>query len=277
MLDQLVESKNNETKNARGGFLLTTAVLVVSLFASGILWSLFARDLGGQENLEFSLLATPVQLPEDTPRPPEPVKIKPDQSQKVESSLPVRNDNIARMDESQSTPDKILTTQSNQKARPQGDFKIDRDAIETDGSSPTGRINERVGTGPGIASNPNEEKPETEEVQPPPTIKKKEEPKVDTKPKGPIKVSQILNGQARSLPIPAYPPAAKAIRAYGDVNVQVTIDETGSVISANSVGGHALLRQSAENAARRAKFSPTLLNGQPVKVTGIIVYKFAMQ
>ncbi len=78
----------------------------------------------------------------------------------------------------------------------------------------------------------------------------------------------------QSLP---YPPAAKAIRASGDVNVQVTIDEKGNVISANAVSGHALLRQAAENAARGAKFSPTLLSNQPVKVTGVIVYKFSAQ
>lgn len=84
----------------------------------------------------------------------------------------------------------------------------------------------------------------------------------------------ILNGKATTLVKPAYPAAAKAVRASGAVNVQVTIDEKGDVISASAVSGHPLLRASAVQAARESKFSPTLLSGKPVKVTGVIVYNF---
>ncbi len=83
-----------------------------------------------------------------------------------------------------------------------------------------------------------------------------------------------LNGKAKSLPEPPFPAAARAIRASGTVNVQVTIDESGNVISAMAVSGHPLLRQVSEQAARQAKFPRTLLSGQPVKVTGVIVYNF---
>jgi protein TonB len=61
------------------------------------------------------------------------------------------------------------------------------------------------------------------------------------------------------------------------VVVQVTIDENGSVISASAVSGHPLLTQAAVNAARQARFSPTKLSGQPVKVTGVIQYNFVAQ
>jgi len=87
----------------------------------------------------------------------------------------------------------------------------------------------------------------------------------------------VLNGKAISLPKPAYPAIARAAHASGTVNVQVTIDESGNVISASAVSGHPLLRQSATSAARQAKFRPTLLSGQPVKVTGVIVYNFVEQ
>jgi protein TonB len=56
--------------------------------------------------------------------------------------------------------------------------------------------------------------------------------------------------------------------------VQVTIDEQGKVISAKANCGIIEFVEVSEDAARRSKFSPTLINGQPVKVTGVIVYNF---
>ncbi len=84
----------------------------------------------------------------------------------------------------------------------------------------------------------------------------------------------ILNGKATSLPAPKYPPAAMAVRASGAVSVQITIGENGEVESASAVSGHPLLRAAAVEAARMAKFSPTRLSGNPVKVTGVVVYNF---
>ncbi|MGI9056647.1 MAG: TonB family protein [Pyrinomonadaceae bacterium] len=84
----------------------------------------------------------------------------------------------------------------------------------------------------------------------------------------------VVNGKAANLPVPPYPATARAVGASGAVNVQIVIDETGNVMSASAVSGHPLLRQSAEAAARKAKFYPTLIGGKPVKVTGLIVYNF---
>ena len=84
----------------------------------------------------------------------------------------------------------------------------------------------------------------------------------------------MLNGKATSLPKPPYPPAARAVRAAGAVSVQVLIDESGNVVSASAVSGHPLLRAAAVQAARGARFSPTQLSGQPVKVSGVITYNF---
>ena len=83
-----------------------------------------------------------------------------------------------------------------------------------------------------------------------------------------------MNGSAIDLPKPAYSAAAQAMRASGTVNVQVTIDENGKVISAKAVSGHILLRQAAVDAAWKARFKPTTLSNVPVKVSGVIVYNF---
>lgn len=84
----------------------------------------------------------------------------------------------------------------------------------------------------------------------------------------------VLNGSAISLPAPVYPESAKRLRLSGVVSVEVVIDETGKVISARAVDGPSPLREVAVQAALRARFSPTKLSGQPVKVTGSINYKF---
>ena len=86
----------------------------------------------------------------------------------------------------------------------------------------------------------------------------------------------VLNGKAISKPQPAYPAIAKAAKASGTVTVQVLVDESGNVVSASAVSGHPLLKASAVAAARQAKFSPTKLSGQPVKVTGVITYNFVL-
>jgi len=84
----------------------------------------------------------------------------------------------------------------------------------------------------------------------------------------------VLNGKALALPKPPYPPAARAVRASGAVSVAVIIDENGDVISASAVSGHPLLQTPAVQAAFAAKFAPTSIEGQPVKVSGVITYNF---
>ena len=86
----------------------------------------------------------------------------------------------------------------------------------------------------------------------------------------------LLNGKATSLPAPVYPAAALAVRAQGTVTVQIEIDENGHVISATAMSGHPLLRSSAVEAAKAASFAPTLLSGQPVRVSGVLTYNFVV-
>ena len=109
--------------------------------------------------------------------------------------------------------------------------------------------------------------------EPPPPEAIKRAPKPLLKPVS----SGVLNGKAVSLPKPVYPLSAKNARASGMVIVEVVIDETGKVISAKAVDGNTLLRQAAVQAAQGARFSPTLLSGQPVKVSGQINYNFSLQ
>ena len=87
----------------------------------------------------------------------------------------------------------------------------------------------------------------------------------------------VLNGKATEIPVPEYPTIARAAHASGAVTVEIMIDEGGNVIAAKAVSGHPLLQAAAVDAARQAIFTPTRLNGEPVRVTGVLVYNFVAQ
>lgn len=273
MLDNLIESKKNSAENKRlGRYLLTTFVLVFSLALSGVLWSLFAKDFGmGSEDLELSNLVTPIPIIENKPEP-EQIQ-KPEKTQQTSAVKEItRNDNILQMKESPSVPDKISVTPNTKLSRPDSPFKISPGPETTyQNTSNTGRETDENAAFSKPTESGKIEKPEITIPKPPPPIKKSE-PEVTKKP--PMISGGVVNGKATSLPKPAYPPPARAVGASGKVDVQVTIDENGSVVSAKAISGHPLLRDSAERAARSAKFSPTYLSKQPVKVSGLIVYNF---
>lgn len=81
----------------------------------------------------------------------------------------------------------------------------------------------------------------------------------------------MLNSKAIYLPTPEVP----AGEASGVVLVQVLVDESGAVIEARAISGPNHLHAAAVTAARLARFSPTLLMGEPVRVTGTLSYNFA--
>ena len=273
MLNQLIESKNNSSENTRkSGFLLMTFGVLAAVLLSGWTYSLFAKNYGmGSGELELSSIVTPVAL-QDAP-PPKP-EIKITQSQKV-------------------SPDKIILREFyddiSRNTNPPKDLSGEKDVINASQfdrnklvRGTENQIPENIGRGGnqeqqscGLCQSSDENKKDkiedkTDEIVVK-TTPKPVEPKINTKP---VSLG-VINGKATYLAKPPYPAAAKQIRAEGAVNVQVLIDEKGNVVSASAVSGHPLLRAASEKAARESKFSPTLLSNQPVKVTGVIVYKFA--
>jgi periplasmic protein TonB len=261
MLDQLVESKSNTAENTRRSEFMIVVLVVAVLTVVG-LWtkSLFAHDYGmGGDDLALTTLVAPVPV-EDEP-PPE----KPKEQQK-QPDVDVRKDLIMDMNSSPKIPDKISVTQNTVKAvRPDRLTVVGTTDSDTGAKieSGVGRVVDSGGTG-GLSTGTGTENTGGNEGEAPPPPKKV--PKTIS--------GGVLNGKATSLPKPGYPPAARAVRAAGAVVVSVTIDESGRVISASAVSGHPLLKAAAVSAAQGARFSPTLLSGQPVKVTGVITYNF---
>ena len=277
MLDQLIESSSQTGKNGRrGGFLLTTLVFVFALFFGGIVWSLFAKDLGiAGGDLELSNLVAPVPVAEEEPPPPE--EKKPEKEVKAAPNADVRKEVIQDMSESPKVPDVVSVVKSAIPPRRVGVQTVQGDSnLNSNDPAPTSYRGPVSTDNKGVAGPGGKPGGEDDGGDEPPPVKKVETPKpTPVVPK--IVSGGVVNGKAVNLVKPPYPPAARAVRASGQVSVQVTIDENGSVISASAVSGHPLLKQAAEQAARSSKFSPTLLSGQKVKVSGVIIYNFTAQ
>jgi TonB family protein len=86
----------------------------------------------------------------------------------------------------------------------------------------------------------------------------------------------VLQGKATFRAEPVYPSEARRRGIAGAVVVEVTVDETGKVIDAKAMCGPDPLIPTTVEAARRWRFSPTLLSGQPVKVIGTISFYFSL-
>lgn len=264
MFDQLVETDSaNAGQRSRRAYFLTSSIIVGILFITAVVVSIYAGDYGlGRLDLELTELTTPVEL---TAPEPEIVKPRPATEQtSIQSERTIRtSDVVENMAAATKIPTGISSAPNTAPTAPVGKFEIG--AINRD-SSDSGDVGRRPG---GSGSENASTEPAVEEVQlaeiaDPPPVKR---PPV-------IKSKGVINGEARSLPVPVYPAIAREAGVGGLVRVQVTLDESGKVISASAADGHPMLRRSAETAARGARFTPTLLGGVPVKVTGVIVYNF---
>src|SRR5688572_23453999 len=121
----------------------------------------------------------------------------------------------------------------------------------------------KVGRGRVTITELEEVKPETSQTQ---TDNRQ-------RPVGPVESGE-LNAKAIDLPKPIYPGEARKAKVTGQVKVRVIVAETGKVLSADIVSGPKQLWMAAIEAARQARFNPTLIGGSAVKITGILSYDF---
>ena len=93
-----------------------------------------------------------------------------------------------------------------------------------------------------------------------------------------IKVSGgVLQAGAIKRPQPGYPKEAKKARVQGEVQIQIVVSEEGKVIDTQVISGPEELREVALEAARKWEFKPTELGGAPVKVQGVLTFRFTLQ
>ncbi|HEX8336108.1 MAG TPA: TonB family protein [Pyrinomonadaceae bacterium] len=272
MFDTLVESGSHSDDLARkGSFFLGTLVLYSIVLVAVAIGSIYLyNDSIPDPSLELLTLVAPVPMADEAPAKPDepkPAAAKEQTTAMVKEMAVIAPVTVNK--EVASEKAKIVETKISRAIQIGSENIGDPNSVSlTPGGVPGG-----AGTGsPGpVTSAPKVEAPDE---PPPPVVVATPTPA--PKPKTVVS-GGVLNGKAISKPQPAYPPIAKAARAAGTVTVQILVDESGRVVSASAVSGHPLLQQAAVSAARQARFSPTLLSGQPVKVSGVITYNFVLQ
>ena len=267
MFNNLIESSSHRREFRRRGsfFLFTTASYALLFIIAGVV-SIYAYDARMEDrNLELAIIMPLVDFPSpERSRESTPEVVKPASGQKSPDMI-IRKDPTTTVDNPELAPNHISTSPNPNPPIPRGSlFKVgdfDRDPVQPgDSGSRTGGSGNTGSPAPVIAI-----------TEPPPAV-------VPTpKPAPKVLRKQVLNGDALVLPKPAYPAIARQMGVQGKVNVQVLIDEKGNVISATAVSGSPYLIHVAKQAAFQARFSPTYLGDQPVKVSGVITYNFVLQ
>ena len=264
MFNNLIESSSHTREfKRRGSFVLfTTATYVLFFIVAGVI-SIYAYDARLEEpnNIIVTMLA-PVELAEG-PAPVTPNTPPPRDNGGRSSMEAVRQVAMATVNHPNLVPEGTSAAPNKNQPIPQGRYRIgdaDSNPVVPGGTGHNGS----GGTEPMSGGS----SPVIEVGTPPPPVERTV-PRVISK--GPI------TGLAIFLPKPPYPQIARQARAHGAVNVQVLVDESGKVISARVVKGHPLLMSAAQQAAMAARFSPTRLGDQAVKVSGMITYNFVLE
>jgi TonB family protein len=268
MFTNLIESQSHRREFKRKGsfFLITVAAYAVILFGAGIA-SIYAYDaqLEAQTN-SFELLSWVPAV-----KPPAPKPIHPDHPV-VRHSTPTTAPVDPNVHVQQRTAAYTSTTNP---------LKVP-EAINTQGinippvTDPNFVIGSRnvdlpptnVNSGNCVACGSDRTVRIADKPPEPPVVKPPTTERV---------TSKVLSSKAINLPQPPYPIIAKQAHVQGPVSIQILVSEEGKVLSAQVVSGNPMLSSAAKDAALRARFTPTSLNGQAVKIQGVITYNFVLQ
>lgn len=263
MFNNLIESSSHAREfKRRGSFVLFTTGIYAVLFIVAGVASIYAYDARLEDqNLEFVTMLSPTDFQAE----PAPARnVAPPRANSSHATLTTRVSPMASVNRPDVPPvGTSVKPNTNLPVPDRGTWAIGRQDI--DAVIPGGPLRNTTGTG-GVPPSVRVEIDTPPPPQDPPVHKP-----------APVQSKGVVNGLAISLPKPIYPAPAKIARIGGAVNVQVLIDEMGKVVSAKAVTGNPLLMAAAVQAAFNARFSPTKLGDQPVKVSGVITYNFMLQ
>jgi len=263
MFNNLIESSSHAKEfKRRGSFLLfTTATYVILFVVTGVI-SIYAYDAHLEEQtLEITLISPQDFAPQPDPAPASQPN-RPRETSNDTHAITERAEAMLSVNHPEHPPDAVGTTPNKNLPLPEyGAVAI------------TGRDRDYAAGGPPSPGDGGRVVVPSRQI-----VSVDDQPPLPPEPPKPPKVVSkgVITGLATYLPKPVYTEIAKRARVQGSVSVQVLIDETGRVISAKALSGSPFLTIEAQKAAMQARFAPTLLSNQPVKVSGVITYNFVL-
>lgn len=94
----------------------------------------------------------------------------------------------------------------------------------------------------------------------------------------PVRIGGVIKQPTRVVHVDAiYPPIAQSARVQGIVIVEAIVGCDGSVVDARVLRGQPLLNESAVEAVKKWRYTPTLLNGVPVPVIMTVTVTFRVE
>ena len=263
MFNNLIESSSHVRElKRRGSFVLFTTMVYAVLFVVSGVVAIYAYDARlEKQNLEMVTLISPQEI-----APEQPAVVQSPQRPIFDTDedigLPQRKIAMADVNQPEVAPEKVSAAPNKNLPAPKGPFTI----------GPHDLNPQPAGGGGGSSSGGGKQVAQSTQIVPVPDFPAPPDPprQAKTISKG------VISGFATSLPKPVYPEIAKRMRISGKVSVQVLVDEEGRVVSATVVNGSPFLRTEAQKAAMQARFSPTKVGDQPVKVSGVIIYNFEL-
>lgn len=97
-------------------------------------------------------------------------------------------------------------------------------------------------------------------------------------PREPIRIGGAIREPKKIVDVaPVYPPLAIAARKEGTVIMEAMLDERGNVVRVRVLRSEPLLDAAAVSAVERWRYTPTLLNNQPVPVLMTVTVRFSLR
>jgi periplasmic protein TonB len=107
-------------------------------------------------------------------------------------------------------------------------------------------------------------------------VKVAEPPKPPGKKPAPIRVGALEQSKLIYKVNPVYPVIAVKARVMGTVILEAGVDEEGGISTVKVLSGHPFLVDAAVQAVKQWRYSPTILNGEPVPIIATITVVFRL-
>jgi periplasmic protein TonB len=266
MFENLVECTRNRRRSKKWTYFAVTSIIWSLALVGVIIAGIFLYDAQLDKQLFIITMLDP--LPPAPPPPP--LGTGRVAATNTQQATTIYQPQMTSVREAPPLPAEVPAE------LPGSNFKASNtgDGFGVPGGSPDGVIGGVIGGSPdGVIGGTYISNP----IPPPPPSKPDPETQPVTPTPSRIRQSEgVIRGNAIVRPKPEYPQLARSAHQEGEVQIEITIGEDGSVVDARIMNGPALLRQAALNAARQWRFNPTLLNKTPVKVQGILTFKFTL-